>query len=30
MFVVAEAGTGTFRLHEFTISGTTYAPEGEV
>ncbi|OWK13859.1 ATP2A3, partial [Cervus elaphus hippelaphus] len=30
MFVVAEAGAGTCRLHEFTISGTTYAPEGEV
>uniref|UniRef100_A0A8D1AY22 P-type Ca(2+) transporter n=2 Tax=Sus scrofa TaxID=9823 RepID=A0A8D1AY22_PIG len=30
MFVVAEAEAGTCRLHEFTISGTTYAPEGEV
>ncbi|XP_077021697.1 sarcoplasmic/endoplasmic reticulum calcium ATPase 3 [Tamandua tetradactyla] len=31
MFVVAEAtATGPCRLHEFTISGTTYAPEGEV
>uniref|UniRef100_A0A286Y5E1 Calcium-transporting ATPase n=1 Tax=Cavia porcellus TaxID=10141 RepID=A0A286Y5E1_CAVPO len=30
MFVVAEAEAGSCRLHEFTISGTTYAPEGEV
>uniref|UniRef100_A0A8D1WW85 P-type Ca(2+) transporter n=1 Tax=Sus scrofa TaxID=9823 RepID=A0A8D1WW85_PIG len=30
MFVVAEAEASTCRLHEFTISGTTYAPEGEV
>ncbi|XP_067573498.1 sarcoplasmic/endoplasmic reticulum calcium ATPase 3 isoform X5 [Pseudorca crassidens] len=30
MFVVAEAEAGTCSLHEFTISGTTYAPEGEV
>lgn len=30
MFVVAEAEAGTCRLHEFTISGTTYTPEGEV
>uniref|UniRef100_A0A8C0XGJ3 P-type Ca(2+) transporter n=1 Tax=Castor canadensis TaxID=51338 RepID=A0A8C0XGJ3_CASCN len=30
MFVVAEAEAGFCRLHEFTISGTTYAPEGEV
>lgn len=26
--VVAEAGAGTCRLHEFTHLGTTYAPEG--
>ncbi|XP_006110099.2 LOW QUALITY PROTEIN: sarcoplasmic/endoplasmic reticulum calcium ATPase 3 [Myotis lucifugus] len=30
MFVVAEAEAGACRLHEFTISGTTYTPEGEV
>ncbi|XP_053426658.1 sarcoplasmic/endoplasmic reticulum calcium ATPase 3 isoform X4 [Nycticebus coucang] len=30
MFVVAEAEADSCRLHEFTISGTTYAPEGEV
>ncbi|XP_037664307.1 sarcoplasmic/endoplasmic reticulum calcium ATPase 3 isoform X3 [Choloepus didactylus] len=31
MFVVAEAtAAGPCHLHEFTISGTTYAPEGEV
>uniref|UniRef100_A0A2K6FGD6 Calcium-transporting ATPase n=1 Tax=Propithecus coquereli TaxID=379532 RepID=A0A2K6FGD6_PROCO len=30
MFVVAEAEAGSCRLHEFTISGTTYTPEGEV
>lgn len=30
MFVVAEAEAGACRLHEFTISGTTYAPEGQV
>ncbi|XP_073091096.1 sarcoplasmic/endoplasmic reticulum calcium ATPase 3 isoform X4 [Manis javanica] len=30
MFVIAEAEAGSCRLHEFTISGTTYAPEGEV
>ncbi|XP_030878126.1 sarcoplasmic/endoplasmic reticulum calcium ATPase 3-like [Leptonychotes weddellii] len=30
MFVVAEAEAGSCRLHEFTVSGTTYAPEGEV
>ncbi|XP_023586908.1 sarcoplasmic/endoplasmic reticulum calcium ATPase 3 isoform X1 [Trichechus manatus latirostris] len=32
MFVVAEAEAGarSCRLYEFTISGTTYAPEGEV
>ncbi|KAG8517116.1 Sarcoplasmic/endoplasmic reticulum calcium ATPase 3, partial [Galemys pyrenaicus] len=30
MFVVAEAQTDSCRLHEFTISGTTYTPEGEV
>ncbi|KAK2506643.1 hypothetical protein MC885_001068 [Smutsia gigantea] len=29
MFVIAEAEAGSCRLHEFTISGTTYAPEGE-
>ncbi|XP_011835846.1 PREDICTED: sarcoplasmic/endoplasmic reticulum calcium ATPase 3 [Mandrillus leucophaeus] len=30
MFVVAEADAGSCLLHEFTISGTTYTPEGEV
>ncbi|XP_006761564.1 PREDICTED: sarcoplasmic/endoplasmic reticulum calcium ATPase 3 [Myotis davidii] len=30
MFVVAEAEAGACRLHEFTISGTTYTPEGQV
>ncbi|XP_073746317.1 sarcoplasmic/endoplasmic reticulum calcium ATPase 3 isoform X1 [Callorhinus ursinus] len=30
MFVVAEAEAGSCHLHEFTVSGTTYAPEGEV
>uniref|UniRef100_A0A2K5DND9 P-type Ca(2+) transporter n=1 Tax=Aotus nancymaae TaxID=37293 RepID=A0A2K5DND9_AOTNA len=30
MFVVAEAEAGSCLLHEFTISGTTYTPEGEV
>ncbi|XP_057357004.1 sarcoplasmic/endoplasmic reticulum calcium ATPase 3 isoform X4 [Manis pentadactyla] len=30
MFVIAEAEAGSCQLHEFTISGTTYAPEGEV
>ncbi|KAK7804177.1 LOW QUALITY PROTEIN: hypothetical protein U0070_022485, partial [Myodes glareolus] len=30
MFVVAEAEAGSCRLHEFTVSGTTYTPEGEV
>ncbi|KAM5273994.1 sarcoplasmic/endoplasmic reticulum calcium ATPase 3 isoform 2-T2 [Ctenodactylus gundi] len=30
MFVVAEVEAGSCRLHEFTISGTTYTPEGEV
>lgn len=30
MFVVAEAEADACRLHEFTISGTTYTPEGQV
>ncbi|ELK03724.1 Sarcoplasmic/endoplasmic reticulum calcium ATPase 3 [Pteropus alecto] len=30
MFVVAEVEASACRLHEFTVSGTTYAPEGEV